>query len=336
MHRSLMLVLLLGLALLDAESARGCREDARASDAGFLTRQTVAASRRREGDEEIQGVCHPGRACLLRLRGAGRESSKASTPRSSRERSERAKGGNVLSDGGKEGSRLIFAPLQGDPSPPPAREMAGVVRQDPDGWEMYPEEHDFGSIPDDDSNDIIGQRPVPETINVFCPGHETYKYYKDGHYTGESYDAETAAKWAKITNIYAPHYVGVPRIFEERDEEMEGTLDYIIPKNRPMTTLDERMKRTFWTPKGGEPESLWMDGLVDPEDDEAKELIEKERKKLAAMKGTNSDFKLPTKSRWLLPIATAAVDRVRLDFKVGTARPSALCPNKSRPKERTS
>jgi hypothetical protein len=104
-------------------------------------------------------------------------------------------------------------------------------------------------------------RPWRPYSELWLPGHETFKYFKDGHYTGEKMDRKTKDYWARIVNIYAPMLVGVPHIFLDDDAEREGTLDYSLIKDRPETTLDPLLKSTYWyTPETGYV-SLWRDGL---------------------------------------------------------------------------
>jgi len=93
-------------------------------------------------------------------------------------------------------------------------------------------------------------RPFSE---LWLPGHETFKYYKDGKYTGELYDQKTREYWARIANIYAPNTVGLPQIFIDDKAERVGTLDWSVIKDRPATALDPLLKSTYWyTPDTGD------------------------------------------------------------------------------------
>lgn len=325
-------LVLLWLSLLDAESIPRGATTTRA----IAWEAAAAAQAEARGGEDWaragggNGGCDGGRSsralCLLRLRGAGGKEVKMKKRehKSPRQRHGRRKeeeegqdqgdgGGGAVDDGGN-------CPSQAPPPPIAAREMAGVGVAHAGAWEQYPDavppDLDGVVVEEGGIEDMVGQRPVPKWMEFFCPGHETYKYYKDGHYTGEKCDAETAKRWCQIANIYAPHYVGVPRIFEEYDEDLEGTLDYVVTKDRPRTTIDESLKRTFWKPVNGEPESLWMDGLVEPEDEEERKMIEEEKKKLIKDAKVPKNFEITKQSRWLLPIVTAAVDRLREDHKV--------------------
>jgi len=104
-------------------------------------------------------------------------------------------------------------------------------------------------------------RPWRPYSELWLPGHETFRYFKDGNYTGEKMNRKTKDYWARIVNIYAPMLVGVPKIFLDDDAEREGTLDYSLIKDRPETTLDPLLKSTYWyTPETGYV-SLWRDGL---------------------------------------------------------------------------
>lgn len=104
-------------------------------------------------------------------------------------------------------------------------------------------------------------RPWRPYSELWLPGHETFRYYKGGHYTGETMDKKTRDYWARIANIYAPMLVGVSQIFIDDDAEREGTLDYTLIKDRPETTLDPLLKSTYWySPETGYV-SLWRDGL---------------------------------------------------------------------------
>ena len=334
---------LLLLSLLDAESAlRGTTTSwgawgavAGVQPAGAFRggKDWSRASERARGSD----ACRSSRAlCLLRLRGAGgkevkvKKKSEHKSPRQRHGRKEVAVQNRGASGGGGAEGSGINGPSQTPPPPRAAREMSRVGVADAGGFrELYPDavppELDGVVEVEEGIEGTVGQRPIPKWMEYFCPGHETYKYYKDGHYTGELYDGETAKRWAKISNIYAPHYVGVPRIFEEDDEDLEGTLDFVVTKDRPRTTIDETLKRTFWKPIDGEPESMWMDGLIEPEDEEDRKMIEKEKERLIKdARGQTKNMEISKQSRWLLPIVTAAVDRLRQDYKVALPSPPPL------------
>jgi hypothetical protein len=60
-----------------------------------------------------------------------------------------------------------------------------------------------------------GANYIPPFIEAMCPGHETYKYFKDGQYSGEKMDRNTTRKWSMLANICAT--VGWSAIHIPRD-----------------------------------------------------------------------------------------------------------------------
>ncbi|EKX53314.1 hypothetical protein GUITHDRAFT_101019 [Guillardia theta CCMP2712] len=114
-------------------------------------------------------------------------------------------------------------------------------------------------------NDTSAWKPLSE---LWFPGHETFKYYKNGRqeqcYTGEKMDKETSDKWAGISNFYAPYMLGTTSLFQEDDNTSTffGTLDWYLTKNRPETFHDETLKRTYWYRPSLGKRSLYRDGLL--------------------------------------------------------------------------
>ena len=105
------------------------------------------------------------------------------------------------------------------------------------------------------------KRPWRPYSELWIPGHETFKYYKNGSYTGEKMDQKTKQHWARLANIYAPMMVGVPQLFIDDNAERVGTLDWSVIKDRPRTSLDPLLKSTYrYAPDTGYT-SLWRDGL---------------------------------------------------------------------------